>query len=521
PHAPHHTKKSDRDKYLGKYQQGWDITRKQRLDRQIEMGLVPEGTKLSPYTPGVVPWSQLSNDQKTMYARFEENYAAFVDNLDQNIGRLISYLKETDQLNNTIIIFTSDNGGSREVSIEGSSNALRYYHYHPSTTAQNLKDFDHIGDITTHPHYPLGWMQTSNTPFIHSKRTAHDGGTRVPLIVSWPAGIKSKGIRHQFHHVNDLAPTLLEMLKIEPPTEYMGMQVKPMEGISMVYSFDNPNAPGQKTRQYYEIEGRRAYYKDGWKIIAYRKPDQRYDETEWELYNLNEDFSASNNLAKAFPEKVKALEKLWWEDAERYDVLPLIDVPLLERPMHTRIWLDEPQHYFEYTPDSDTIYRFKGPVLANRNYTIEAHILRDNAQQQGVLAALGDYYSGYTFYIKNNRLHFELDVAHKVYHLVSNTEIPIGSALVEYRFEKVNLALAIIEGLIKEGTDFDRLSVLRGTGSLWINGKKVAEQKIDQPLFAVWEGLDIGKDQLTPVSDNYQSPFRFEGRLEKLVYRLN
>ena len=520
PHAPHHTKRKDREKYLGKYARGWDLIREQRLGNQIRIGLAPAQTRLTANTPGVVPWSTLDDDQKKMYARLQENYAGFVDNLDQNVGRLIAHLQAIGEWENTVFIFLSDNGGSAEVGIEGASNALRYFHRRPSTTAQNLEDFDAIGDVTTHPHYPRGWMQASNTPFIRSKRTSHGGGVRVPLIVSWPRGIGQRGIRHQFHHVTDIMPTLMEILGIALPREREGRVIKPMEGTSMVYSFDDPDAEARKAEQYYEIEGRRAYYDNGWRIISYREPGQEFDDARWELYNLAEDFSESNDLAAEYPEKIESIERKWWEAARTYDVLPIIDVPLLERPMYTRHWLERGPGRFEYRPGVSTIQRFKGPILPNHSFTITATIDRGDESQEGVLAALGDSYSGYTFYIKDNRLRFELNLAYQVKKLVSEIEVPIGPVTVQYRFEKVPTALAVAKGLFSEGLDFNRLAVLEGTGSLWIEDQKVAEAEIDQPLFAVWEGLDIGRDQLTPVSPEYSSPFAFTGELHGVVYEL-
>ena len=203
-----------------------------------------------------------------MYARFQENYSAFVDNLDQNVGRLIANLDEIGELDNTLFIFTSDNGASREVGVEGSSNVLKFYHRQPATTAENLKDYDQVGEPATHPHYPHGWMQASNTPFIHAKRTTHGGGVCVPLVVSWPEGIKAKNeIRPQFHHVNDIMPTILEVIGVEPPTQYKGRPIKPMEGVSMLYSFKDGDADPRKKEQYYEIEGHRAYVED-WQYFS-------------------------------------------------------------------------------------------------------------------------------------------------------------------------------------------------------------------------------------------------------------
>ena len=521
PHAPHHTKAADRKKYLGKYQQGWDKIRQQRLQQQKKMGLVPENAVLN-YTPGVESWDKLNADQQKMYARLEENYAAYVDNMDQNIGRLLQHLEDIGEKENTLIIFLSDNGGSREVSIEGSSNAIRYFHKKPSTTTQNLKDFDRIGDTETHPHYPLGWMQVSNTPFSHSKRTSYDGGTRVPLIISWPEQITKPGIRHQFHHVTDIAPTILEALNLTLPHTYQGNTIKAMEGISLNYAFNNADAVDQKTEQYYEIEGSRAYYKDGWKAISHREPKQKIKNTHWQLFNLKNDFSATDDLADQQPEKLRELEQAWWQAAEQYNVLPIIDVPLLERPMYTKLWQDGNRSNFTYQADTNTVHRFQGPILPNHSYVIRAEIDRDNATQQGVLVALGDLYSGYSLFIKDNKLYYEINIAHRVTQLVATQTVPVGKdIIIEYRFDKVPLALTVAKGLFNNGVNFDKLSVLRGTGSLWINNTKVAEQEIEYPVFAVWEGLDIGRDQITPVSHEYQSPFTFSGTLKSLSFQLD
>ncbi|MBW1851668.1 MAG: arylsulfatase [Deltaproteobacteria bacterium] len=520
-HAPHHTKAVDREKYKGAYEKGWDKVREQRLAKQKDMGLVPASTRLSGYNPGVKPWVELSPDQQRMYARFQENYAAFVDNLDQNVGRLIDYLDEIDELDNTLFIFMSDNGASREVGVEGSSNVLKFYHRRPATNAENLKDYDQIGEPGTHPHYPHGWMQASNTPFIHAKRTTYGGGVRVPLIVSWPEGIKAKNeIRTQFHHVNDIMPTILEAIGVEPPTQYKGRPIKPIEGISMQYSFKDGDAEAKKKEQYYEMEGHRAYYSEDWKLVSHREGNQPFDEAPWRLFNLEEDFSETRDLAGSHPDKVKALETKWWEAADRYGVLPIIDVALLDRPRFSRRWEEPGRSHFVYRPGARTILRFRGPVLPNRSYTISADLVRRSKADEGVIVALGDLYSGYTLFIKDNLLHYELNVGHTVTRLTSTEEVPTGPVNIQYRFKKVSLALSVAKGFLSEGADFDRLAVLKGTGSLYINGEKAGETQIDQPLFAVWEGLDIGMDRLSPVSPAYQTPFAFTGTLEKVVYDL-
>src|SRR5690625_3134893 len=337
PHAPHHTRASDRARYQGHYNEGYDVIRERRLARQKQLGLLPEHTRLTERNPGIVPWEELSADQQRMYARLQENYAAFVDNMDQNIGRLRDYLARIGELDNTIFLFLSDNGASREVGIEGSANVLRFFHHRPLATPQNPAYFDRIGEPETPPHYPQGWMQVSNTPFAHGKRTSWAGGVRVPFMLSWPAGLEtSQPLRHQFHHVNDVAPTLLELLDIAPPERVGGRRVRPMEGISMAYSLRDPELPSRKQGQYYEVEAQRAYIEGDWKIVSYREDDEPYDARPWMLFNLSDDPAETQDLAARYPDRVEALSKAWWAAARRYDVLPLADVPLLERAFRFR-----------------------------------------------------------------------------------------------------------------------------------------------------------------------------------------
>lgn len=513
-HAPHQTLPADRERYRGQYAHGWDKVREQRLAKQKALGIVPPNTDLAGHNPQVQPWDKLTPEQQQMYARFQENFAGFVDNLDQQVGKLTDYLRETGQLDNTIIVFLSDNGASPEGDVEGQANSLAFFHYHKTTTAENLKHFDNLGGPETHPHYPWGWVQASNTPFPYFKRTAHGGGVNSPLIISWPKGIAARGeIRTQFHHINDLAPTLLELLAITPPTEYRGQPVKPMEGVSLAYSLANPQAPSPKTEQYYELEANRGYTADGWKIAAYREGNQTYDETRWQLFNLNEDFAEAHDLAAQFPDKVKELEKKWWKAAEQYQVLPLVDVGLLERALYSKmINIPQPDR-MTFPPGGGTVPHNLAPLLPGKSYTITASISRDNTQQNGVIVAQGDRFSGYSFYLQDNHLVYERNTGADVIRIVSTEPVPVGSSTVQFRYDKVSTGLAVAKGLFSEGISFNRLSVLKGTGTLLIDGKEAGSAEIAQPFMIGWEGFDVGRDTGSPVSPNYEAPFAFAGKL--------
>jgi arylsulfatase len=525
-HAPHQTQVADREKYLGKYAIGWDVIREQRLAKQKQLGIVPQNTDLTQHNPGVEDWKALTADQQKMYARFQENYAGYVDNLDQQVGKLLHYLDESGQRDNTIVIFLSDNGASSEGDEEGQANSLAYYHFHKTTTTENLPHFDDIGSPSTFPHYPWGWVQASNTPFRYFKRTSHGGGVRVPFMISWPNGIATKGeIRKQFHHIDDLAPTLLDMLHIQAPTEYQNHVVKPMEGISFAYTFSDAQSASKKTEQYYELEANRGYYdaSDGtaWKIASYRQvsqaSSQKLDETHWELFNLDSDFSEAHDLADQHPEKVKALEQKWWQAARKYQVLPLIDTGLLERALYAKfIKIPQPDH-MSFPVGGGTVPHNLAPLLPGKSYVISMHITRENIQQSGVIVAQGDQFSGYSLYIQNNQLVYERNAGYDVIRMNSGA-LPNGAIDIEMHYDKVSTSLAVAKGLLSDGLEFNRLSVLKGTASLWVNHQKVAEVEIPQPFMVGWEGLDIGRDSGAAVSKNYQSPFAFEGKLTQVDF---
>lgn len=503
PHAPHHTKPADRAKYAGRYDAGWDAVREARLARQVALGVVPEGTRLAPYAPEVGPWSELDPDQQRMYARFQENYAAFVDNLDQNVGRVLAHLEATGELDDTLVILLSDNGASREVGAEGSWNAAgHFYHGQPSTTAENLAHYDEIGDVNTHPHYPRGWMQASNTPFVHGKRSGFAGGVRVPMIVSWPNGIAARGeVRRQFHHVIDVVPTVLELVGVEPPERRNGREVLPIEGVSMVYSFDAASAPSRRSEQYYEVEAQRAYVADGWKIAAWRPEGVRYDDAPWQLFDLRSDFSESRDVAAERPDVVERLDRLWWQAAERHQVLPVDDRPLFQKVSAAAI--ASQRRRFEYAPGTRTLQRFAQPPIAGRGYEIRARIERPTGTEQGVLAAAGSVEAGWTWLVEGDRLVYELNLPRVGGTVVSDRPVPVGASTVAFRFHPQ-----------------PEVGPLAGVGTLWIDGAPAGELEIPRPVTFTNEGLDIGRDTGTAVSERYAAPNAFTGRLESVVFEL-
>lgn len=522
-HAPHHTKPEDRAKYFGAYEQGYDAVRAARLARQRELGIVPANTQLTGYYPGVTNWDELSADDQKVSKRLQENYAAFIDNTDQQIGRLVRYLKEAGEIENTIIVLLSDNGASKETSIQGTTMATRYLHGIPDSTEKNLEDYDMIGGPETHPNYPLGWMQVSNTPFQYAKATTHGGGVRDPLIIHWPAKITDKGaIRRQFHHINDLMPTVLEAVGVKMPTSYKGLTPKPLEGVSMLYSFQDGEAPDEKTEQYYELAGNRAYVSDSWKIVTYVPRGQSYDSVPWELYNLREDFSESNNLADKYPDKVKELEKKWFAAAKRYDVLPIDDRPIMEKGRGAMALIENVRYrHFEYEPGMSTIHNIQAPILTGRSFSITAKIDGFKEAQEGVLVALGGYDVGYSLFVQEGRLHYETNIGGYRTKLYSSGKLPSGQVEVQVHFA---IGKAGHDTAHKQQTDgdFSAHELPQGELTLLVNGKVVGSKHFAPPVpFNVWEGLDIGRDLRTPVSKAYSSPFKFQGELVNVIFEIH
>ena len=524
-HAPHHTRAEDRAKYLGAYERGYDQTRSARLMRQKTLGVVPGNTVLAPHLPGVKPWEELSDDERKMYARLQENYAAFLDNTDQQVGRLVEYLRAAGELENTLIILSSDNGGSKETGIPGTTMATRYLHGIADTTEKNLQDYGDVGGPGTHPNYPIGWMQASNTPFNYAKGTTHGGGVRDPLIMHWPNGLADTGqVRSQFHHINDLMPSILEAAGIEAPKEYRGQPVKPMEGVSMVYTFGSGSAAGQKKEQYYELAANRAYVAGDWKIVTYVKPGQPYDAVPWELYHLKEDFSESNNVAAKYPDKVRELDALWWQAARRYDVLPIHDAPIMERGKMAMSQLENIGYRkFTYRPGLNTIHNIQAPILTGRSFSITGELSRTAPEQGGIIAAMGGYDVGYTFYIKNNRLRYEVNIGGYRTRLASDTPLPGGKISVTASFVR-GLEAPVQEHQAQSNDafssgDFSSHKLPQGTLTFYVNGEAAGSGHFSPVVpFSTWEGLDIGRDTRTAVSKDYEVPFAFTGVLETVDF---
>ncbi|MSX82350.1 MAG: sulfatase-like hydrolase/transferase, partial [Actinobacteria bacterium] len=325
-HAPHQSPPEYLAKYRGRFDAGWDVIREQWFANQQALGLLPADTELAPRNPGVEAWADMPEVHQRLAARLQEAYAAFLDHTDVQIGRFIESLRDIGQLDNTIVILLSDNGASQEGGPFGVMHEMKFFNFLLETPEEAIGRIDDIGGPHSHSNYPWGWAQAGNAPFKYYKQNTHEGGVHVPLIMHWPARITDKGgLRDQFHHVNDIAPTIYELLNVTPPSTFRGLEQMPVTGTSMAYTFDAPEAPSNKKIQYFEMHGHRGLYSDGWKAVTKHTPGVSFDDDDWELYHIEEDRSECKNLAAEMPEKLSELISLWWIEADEHGVLPLDD----------------------------------------------------------------------------------------------------------------------------------------------------------------------------------------------------
>lgn len=501
-HSPHQAPEEFLAKYRGRYDQGWDVVRQDRFERQQQLGIVPPGTDLPDRNPGVPAWDSLDQEQRALYARFQEAYAAFLDHTDHELGRLVEHLDHLGELDNTMFVLLSDNGASQEGQHHGSVNMAFYENGDVDPLDFNLEHLDNIGSWRVQNNYPLGWATVANTPLKRYKQNTHAGGVRDPLIISWPAGIRAaSGIRDQFHHVTDIVPTVLDVLRVEPPEVIRGVSQMPIHGISMAYTFEE-NGPTRKAIQHFEMFGHRALWADGWKAVAYHACDTDYAEDRWELYHLDEDFSECHDLAATHPERLQTMIDLWWSEARKYDVLPLDDRGFARRRAASVARPDAPRqrNHFVYWGGLGHVPNGATPFIMDRSYRVTAH-LRCQPGDEGVVVACGSVGGGYSLYVKEGLLHHD----YNFYGRIFRAQAPFSA-----------------DGDHTLGYDFIRTGPLRGTGRLLIDDVVVDEVELPETsrYFMSWAGLDLGRDSLSPVSPNYSGEFPFTGVIDRVVFDL-
>jgi arylsulfatase A-like enzyme len=501
-HSPHQVPQKYIDQYKGTYSAGWDQIRKDRLAKQIQLGICPPDTTLSERNPGVKDWETLTSDEKRLFERFQETYAGFLTHTDEQIGRLITFLKTIGKLDNTMIVFLSDNGASQEGEFNGIIEQTSYFNGIPTSSESLLDRIDDIGGPDSQPNYPRGWAQVSNTPFKMYKQTTFDGGIHVPLIFHYPQIIQDSGsIRKQFHHVIDVTPTVLDIAGIQVPEEIKGVKQIPLHGTSMQYTFENPTIKTKRETQYFLMGAQRAIWHDGWKAISFHTKGTPFEEDTWCLFNTEEDFSQNHDLSTEFPQKLIELQQIWEREAEKYHALPLIDKTI---ELFAYVSPDDKvrsRNEFTYFPGMG--HNLATPPIYNRSYTIKVPIERSETGE-GVLLAHGNQYSGYTLYIQNNYLFYEYNYVGNVYKIQSSIEVPSGKSTIQFNFLKTGL--------------------LQGIGELFINDESVGGIKMDKtlPFMIALEGLDVGRDAYLPVSESYadKGDFVFSGSIEKIQFSI-
>ncbi|MFF2389066.1 arylsulfatase [Agromyces sp. NPDC058104] len=520
-HAPHHAPEEYIAKYKGKFDDGYEAYREWVLPRMIERGILPAGTALTELNPmpdgtfsqsdEVLPWASLSDEQKAMFSRMAEVYAGFSEYTDAQVGRIIDYLEESGQLDNTIVIYCADNGASGEGSPNGSVNEGKIFGGYPDSLEENLKLVDKLGSPDTYNHYPTGWASAFSTPYKMFKRYTYQGGVADPLVISWPKGIAARGeVRHQYHHSTDIVPTILEACGVPFPDTYNGVEQTPLSGVSMVPSFDAaPDAPTNKQTQYYEMFGQRGIWHEGWKAVTVHGPVSGtgdFPGDVWELYHTEEDRSESKNLAAEHPEKLEQLKALWMEEAKKNNVLPLNDLQIIGNPKDFETFVHMEFHQpapasgqFVYYPGTSEIPERSAANVHGVSYKIAAEI-DFTPETEGVVFAHGSRFGGHALVVKDGQVHY-------VYNFlgippedrVSAPAPTSGRHIIGVEFVKEGM------GEYREAT---------GPVKLSIDEQQVGEQPIRTVLghFSLCgEGLTIGRDSADPVSSLYGYGFDFTG----------
>jgi arylsulfatase A-like enzyme len=519
-HAPHQVPREWIEKYKGKFDQGWDKLREETLARQIKLGVVPVGTKLAPKPEAIKDWDKLSVDEKKLFARQMEVFAGFGEYTDTEIGRLIDAIADMGQLDNTLIFYiVGDNGASAEGGMNGLFNEMTYFNGMQETVQEVLKHYDELGGPNTYGHYAAGWAVAGDTPFTWTKQVASSyGGTRNGMVVHWPKSIKAKGeIRSQWHHVIDIAPTILEAAGLPEPKVVNGVPQTPIEGVSMLYSFNDPQAKDRHLTQYFEIFGNRAIYHDGWLAgTVHRAPWEQkvrasLDNDTWELYDTRTDFSLAGDLAGKDPAKLKEMQDLFMKEAAKYNVLP-IDDRTLER--FNAALVGRP----DLMAGRTSLTVFEGMIgmsenvfinTKNRSHTITAEVNIPKGGANGVILAQAGRFGGWSLYLKDGKPTYAYNfLGLQSFTVSAATPVPAGKATIRYEF-------AYDGGGLGKG----------GVGSVFVDDKKVAEGRIEhtQPMvFSGDEGADVGEDGETPVVEDYgiPAPYKFTGKIDKVTIDL-
>ena len=516
-HGPFQVPEKWRNKYKGKFDQGWDQVRKETLARQIKLGVVPPGTDLAPKPAGIQEWDQLTADEKKVFARYMEIYAAFAEVTDYEIGRFLDSIEALGEMDNTLVFYiTGDNGSVFQGGPIGAFNELSVFNGLPEPLDIALKNLDKFGGPQSHILYPNGWAFAGATPFGWGHQVASYGGICQPIVVHWPKGIKEKaGLRTQWYHMIDIAPTVLEAVGVPQPAVVYGVQQRPIEGVSMLDTFNNAEAKSRHTTQYFEMAGNRGIYQDGWFATTVHrppweaKPRATFANDKWELYNVEQDFSCAHDLAEKYPDKLEKLKGVFLEEAVKYNVLPLDDrswerfnAALAGRPDllegRTEMTVYEGM---KGIPENGFIN------VKNRSFVVTADIEVPKAGAEGVVLAQGGEMGGWSLYLKDGAPRFAYNfLGRETYKIVGPARLPAGKVILRFEF-------AYDGGRPGAG----------GNGLIFVNGQKVATGRIEHTHPNVFgaETTDVGENLYTPVSDDYKvGDNKFTGKIDKVTIQV-
>ncbi|MDI9915375.1 arylsulfatase [Rhodococcus sp. IEGM 1379] len=509
-HAPHHVAPEWADKYKGKFDHGWDREREIVFERQKAMGVIPADTELTPRPEEIPAWDDCSADEKRLYTRMQEVYAGFLEHADTQFDRVLDAIEVLEQLDNTLVIYIAgDNGPSAEGSFTGTLNSMKTLQGFPDDVATMLESIDEIGGPDHENHYPVGWCWAGSSPLQWMKQIAsHFGATRNGMALSWPDRIRDIGaMRTQFHHVIDILPTILEVAGIAAPHTVNGVAQQPMDGASMAYSFDDPQAPGRRRTQYFEMFGHRAIYHDGWVAGARhsRMPWVRtgsnveFDKDTWELYDIENDFSQAKDLVASEPDRLRRMQELFTLEAARNGVFPLDDrsgarFAPTERGNRTR---------FVCPAGTARLPESAAPNVKNRSHSIQVNLSEPLGNSEGVLLAMGGVAGGYSLFIQAGCVSYDYNFFRE--HTVITSEAPIceSASCIELRFHSDSA---------DPGSG--------GIGRLYVDGVEVGSGRVNRTVpyrYCVGGTLDVGRDPVTAVSPKYQSPFPFTGSIRNVV----
>ena len=510
-HAPHQVPRQWMEPYDASFADGWDNCRDRRLQRQIELGIVPPDTVLPDRNAGVRAWDDLTDDHRLAFTRLQAAYAGMVTHSDHHLGRLLDVVRETEQHTNTVSVVLSDNGASQEGGPAGMVNAMGPFNLQHESIADKVAAIDDIGGPRSLSNYPLGWAMASNTPLRRYKQNTHGGGVRDPFVVHWPGGIVDPGgLRHGFHHVTDLVPTLLDIIGVEPPEQVNGVEQMPVEGTSFAGTVTTAPTSATETGtrpapQYFEMFGHRGLWAAGWKAVAYHEPGTPFDEDRWELFHLDTDFAEARDLALEQPERLQQLIDQWWVEAEAHQVLPLDD------SFASRFAKNAARHHgnrsrYELWAGIGHIPTEVAPDIRSRSYRIHAEVeVPAGEPATGVLVAHGDSNSGYSLYFDDGHLVHHQNIGHNRQEISTPERIAAGRHTVSFVCNRA-------------ATPESEL----GTVALAVDDVEVVSAPMERSfwLMVSFSGLDVGRDPGTPVGP-YRSPNPFSGDLRRVIFELD